>query len=213
MSPPLLILASGPRANAQASKVAADLSALGFNVTPASLRRAKAAKIETAHKVVLLWSRAARGTPALRAAAQRAKAKGKLVCVALDAAPPPLGAKAQKLPRQRLAWRRLLGSKHRAVVAPLKLAPQPLRPQRAKRIARAAMSAPQAKATTAARPAPKPQQPRAGSMVALLFGSVTALALVLLAGVAEAYASDASFAARVDAWVQNAKTLVTSLAS
>src|SRR5262249_13802898 len=94
-------------------------------------RRAQAAKIETAHRVVVLWSRAARGTPALRAAVRRASARGTLVCVSLDAAPPPAGAKRiARLPKSGAAWRGAL--RKRPVLETKKIARPPTRPPRAR---------------------------------------------------------------------------------
>lgn len=107
MPSPLVILAHSPGAETHARRIADDLGALGFAVSTGPARRTHAARISAAHRVVVLWSRAARGTPALRAAARTAKANGKLVGIALDAAPPPVGRAAQA-PRTRAAWRQLL---------------------------------------------------------------------------------------------------------
>ncbi|MEQ1491574.1 MAG: hypothetical protein ABL932_13600, partial [Terricaulis sp.] len=80
------ILIAHPRgAETQARGVAAELRALGYEVrdyTPGAKR--------VGTKLVMLWSREALGTPALRAAARKACATGSRVCVRLDNAPPPV---------------------------------------------------------------------------------------------------------------------------
>lgn len=109
---PLVILAHAPGARAFAADVCAQLKALGYAVDALpQARGARAASLAGAHRLVLLWSRRAARTPALRAAAKRAG--DKLLCVRLDDAHPPaaLGARAMALPRGRHAanvWRRLL---------------------------------------------------------------------------------------------------------
>lgn len=129
------ILIAHPRgAETQARGVAAELRALGYEVkdyTPGAKR--------VGTKLVMLWSREAWGTPALRAAARKARATGSLVCVRLDNAPPPLeGARSTRLSKD-VAWRRLLSMKARPISAP---APTPARARistaRAKRVARPA---------------------------------------------------------------------------
>lgn len=122
-------LAHPRNAERQAQIVAEELRALGYAVS-------KRAPRGGAQKVVMLWSRAAWGTPALRAAARKAHAAGKLVCIRLDRAPPPVhGAMSAKLTNQ-LKWRRLLAAKAR----PVAVASAPVRAKihtaRAKRMAR-----------------------------------------------------------------------------
>lgn len=103
-----IVLAYSDDAAAQARDIAAKLGALGYTVGALGPKA-------RGDKVLMLWSRAAWGTPALRAAARRAHAAGKLVCIGLDSAPPPIrGAKLSRLPRGRAhpdAWRRLLHPK------------------------------------------------------------------------------------------------------
>jgi aspartokinase len=66
---PALIIADSPFLNH------ASFAASGYAIRAANdVTRAQLAK---ARKVVVVWSRAARGTPALKAAARRAKAHGK----------------------------------------------------------------------------------------------------------------------------------------
>ncbi len=201
--PPVVVLAHAPQAEAVANRVTDELSGLGFSVdrtARVATRRAQAAKIEAAHKVVLLWSRAARGTPALRAAVRRARAKGTLVCVALDAAPPPTGAgEAKRLPRGGAAWRKALTAKPRAIDAtPLRAQPRPARARRDPKL----RIEKQFKATPLSRPR------RRGAPV---LASVLALALVAAAAGAEAYARDATFAARVNALAAQAQAKAAAL--
>lgn len=134
-SPPLVLLAHAPGARAAAADVSAQLEALGYKVDALPMaRRARAARLEEAHRLVLLWSREAARAPALRAAAKKALAQDKLTCVRLDAAAPPsaLGARAIALPKGRAAaeiWRRLLSR------APEARAARQARPLRTSRIA------------------------------------------------------------------------------
>ena len=127
------ILIAHPRgAEKQARGVAAELRALGYEVgdyTPGA-RRAKA------DKVVMLWTRAAWGTPALRAAARQARTTGALVCVRLDGAPPP-GARSVRLTKD-VAWNRLLCAKARPAAAVSRPARAQIHTARAKRMARPA---------------------------------------------------------------------------
>jgi len=128
-----VLLAHPPGAEALARGVAAELKALGYDVKNYAPNEPRTGN----EKVVLLWSRAAWGTPALRAAARKAKATGSLVCVRLDSAPPPLvGAHSARLGK-RVAWRRLLNTKPSAPVAAVN---RPVRARlytaRAKRAAR-----------------------------------------------------------------------------
>lgn len=130
------ILLAHPRgAEPQARAVAAELRTLGYEVSDYSPSSRGAAP----DKLVLLWSRAAWGTPALRAAARKAKATGSLVCVRLDSAPPPLPATHSARLVKRVAWRRLLNAKPSAPVAAVhRPSRAPLHTARAKRAARPA---------------------------------------------------------------------------
>lgn len=132
------ILIAHPRgAETQARSVAAELRALGYEVND----YASGAKRMRTDKVVMLWSRAAWGTPALRAAARKARATGSLVCVRLDSAPPPVDATRSARLTKDVAWRRLLSTKARPISAPA-LAPDRARisTARAKRMARPAQT-------------------------------------------------------------------------
>lgn len=106
-----VLLAYAPDAQAYAAETAAQLQALGYETRPAPEgARARAAALSGAHRLVLIWSRQARRTPNLIAAARRAAASGKLACVSIDAAPAPFAAPA-RFPRGRArthAWRRIL---------------------------------------------------------------------------------------------------------
>lgn len=128
------ILIAHPRgAETQAHGVASELRSLGYEVSDYT----PGAKRAGSDKIVMLWSRAAWGTPALRAAARKARATGSLVCVRLDNAPSPVeGVRSARLSKD-VAWRRLLSTKARPISAP---APTPARARistaRAKRAAR-----------------------------------------------------------------------------
>lgn len=132
------ILIAHPRgAEAQAHAVAAELRALGYDVknyTPGAKRLGPG-------KVVMLWSREAWGTPALRAAARKARATGSLVCVRLDNAPPPVeGGRSTRLSKD-VAWRRLLGTNARPTSASAPaLTRARISTARAKRMARPAQT-------------------------------------------------------------------------
>lgn len=111
--PSRVSLAFAKGAERQARDISAQLSALGYEVGPISARGKKAAS----GKVVMVWSRAALGAPALRAAARKAHAAGKLVCIRADSAPPPVhGAPGAKL-TNKLKWRALLAAKARPAPA------------------------------------------------------------------------------------------------
>lgn len=127
-----VVLAHAASAEVEARAAAARLAALGYDVST----QTKGAAFQRAHKVVVLWSRAAWGTPALRAVARRALAKGKLVCVPLDAAPPPVqSARGMRL-TDDAAWRRLLSGKARPVAAAPVTARTRLHTARARRVPR-----------------------------------------------------------------------------
>jgi hypothetical protein len=196
MSSRILLLAHGPRAEAHARRVASELNALGFAV--GAHAGGTRPRLDAAHRVVLLWSRATARTPALRAAARAAKAAGKLVCVRLDAARPPSdvgGAGAIAVPRgraQRSAWRRMLGPTPSRRPARQEVKPAPsMRPTRTPRRRDAAPLR-----VAASAPAPAPVRSRSTARV---FASLAALGLIALALGAEAYIRDAAFATRVNA--------------
>ncbi len=130
-SAPILI-AHPSNAKAHARAVADQLNALGYEVEEFDASRRRVG----ARQVVLLWSRQAWGTPALRAVARRAHAAGSLVCIRLDAAPPPVeGARSARLAK-RVPWRRLLSDRARPAGAPAPLTRTYTRTARAKRAAR-----------------------------------------------------------------------------
>ncbi len=128
-----ILLAHPNGAVTHARTVTAQLEALGYEVgalTPRTQRDAR--------KVVMLWSRAAWGTPALRTAARRAHAAGKLVCIRLDSAPPPVqGARGVQL-KKGVTWRRLLSAKARPAAVATRPARARISTARARRIARPA---------------------------------------------------------------------------
>lgn len=184
---------------------ASRLAAMGHAVRSAS--DVTRAQLAAARKVIVVWSRAARGTPALRTAARRAKACGKLVCVRLDAARPPVelgGARAVRLPAGRAeaaAWRKLLRAPARyraAAAAPA--ASATLSTRRAVRPTRAPALA-----------ASAPTQSRSTVHGARLLAALAALALVVVAAGAEAYARDPNFAARVQTLAELAKSQATEI--
>lgn len=129
MTRSVAILASDAQAENQAKHAAAKLAALGFDVRRVSEKkrdRKQAAAVEQAQKLVVIWSRAARGTPALRAAARRAHETGKLVSVSVGAAPPPVSGRTIAPPRQSAAWRGVLTTKRPLPDRPTPLARNPL---------------------------------------------------------------------------------------
>jgi len=203
MPQPIVVLASAPQAEPVANHVSVALSRIGFAVdkqsSPAS-RRAQAKKIENAHRVVLVQARDGRSTPALRAAIQRARAKGKLVCVSPDSIHP-----AKPLPRTPAAWRSTLAN-----AAPIR-APAPKdavkrrpRPQAQPKsqttelkpvMERTKMSSSDAK--------PHPLAQVFGLLV------VTAMFAAMIGGAL--HQSDPRMAARIDALTAPVKTQVASL--
>lgn len=200
MSEPIFILAPNANAAKHARRVAADLSKLGF-VVGGSDGRLRGAQLDEAHIVVLLWSGGAARGPALRAAARRAKANGKLVTVRVDATRPPAEAgRSVTLPRGRQtmrAWRRLLGPQSPTPTpAPAKLAPRKLATHAAPTRNAKMRRAPNAARAVAVAPA---EAKRGAGPIAVLFSAMAALALIAAAVGAEAYQRDASFAARVNA--------------
>jgi hypothetical protein len=202
MPSPVVVLAHAPEADAVARRVTDELAALGYAVDCAGagkMRRAEAAKIESARHVVVLWSRAARGTPALRAAVRRASARGTLVCVSLDAAPPPAGAKrVTRLPKSGAAWRSALVRKRPAQIVKKARAKPP--PQRTRRTATThGGGSVQAIAT----PTPVRSAPILGFLATVLvFGAAVGTGL---------YQTDASFAAKVNALAGQAQAQVAAL--
>jgi len=153
-----------------------------------------------------LWS--ARGTPALRAVARKAHANGKLVCVRLDSASPPVdagGVHAVRLPRGRAqgaAWRKLLAAKARAVRAE--------KPERA-----AAMRLPPraVRRQVAALPYPASYAKRSDLKLGGFVAGLAAIALVVLAAGTEAYARDPQFAQRIAQLASSAQAQAAELLS
>lgn len=188
----IVVLAHASDGEALAQHVEDDLTRAGFSVRRSSGqlgRRVHAAALETAHRVVVIWSRAARSAPALKAAVRRANARGTLVCVPLDSAPPPPGAKLlTRMPRGRAAWRKALGPRRVTQdTAPL---PMSARPSRARRD-------PALRVTQQFRMTPLP---RARSRFAPVLSAVAALVLIAAALGAEALNRDANLSARVQGW-------------
>ncbi|MBX3430354.1 MAG: hypothetical protein KF779_12310 [Hyphomonadaceae bacterium] len=129
------IFIAHPRgAETQARGVAAQLRLLGYEVCDYEPRGRRVGT----DKIVMLWSRAARGTPALRAAARTARATGALVCVRLDGAPPPVESAHSARLTKDVAWRRLLSSKARPALLVSSPARARIYTARAKRVARPA---------------------------------------------------------------------------
>lgn len=126
-----VLVAHAPEETARAMLVANKLDALGYKVlqdggdrrlSPFERRKLKA-DIDKAACVLVLWSREAADAPALRAAAERAAASGKLALARLDAAPPPMGFAANAnltnwMGRETRAWRQLVTSIGPATRAP-----------------------------------------------------------------------------------------------
>ncbi len=115
MSPPLVLIAHAPSAEERAAEIATQLAALGYAVDALpEAPRARNARLNAAHKLIVLWSHDAARVPNLRVIARMARAMGKLACVRLDGAKPPPGLCSKvsiRLPRgraQSTAWRRLL---------------------------------------------------------------------------------------------------------
>ncbi len=198
---PTPILLAHPRgAETQARGVAAKLKALGYEVRDYSPR----AQRSGAHKVVLLWSRAAWGTPALRVAARKARRTGSLVCVRLDTAPPPVeGAHLLPLRRngpQRLVWRHALSSSPRATPARALAPPAARTTQRARRTGVAPKPVVEKKMQT------KEQNSR-------LFAIALTVSLLGLAGAGIAYGRYPAFAERVDSAASVAYTEASEIAA
>lgn len=118
-----IIVTHAPEAAARAKQVAEKLGALGFtvrngfDVAGASpfVRRKRAAAIDKADRVLVLWSKDA--PPALLETASRARAKGKLAFARLDAAAPPPGLRPKAIVdlsawsgRETRAWKSLIAT-------------------------------------------------------------------------------------------------------
>jgi hypothetical protein len=130
-----LLVAHAPEEEARAALLAAKLGALGYEVrqeadiyralSPFERRRLQA-DIDKAACVVVLWSRDGADGPALRAAAEHAKARGKLALARMDTSAPPHGLAAVAdltnwIGRdQTRAWRALLAAIGTAAKAPIK---------------------------------------------------------------------------------------------
>jgi hypothetical protein len=228
MSEPVVILAPNAAALKHARRVAGDLSKLGFKVEGCD-GRITGAEVDQAHKVVLLWTSGQARGPALRAAARRAKANGKLVTVRVDSTRPPKEAgRAVKLPRGKQttrAWQRLLGPQSPTPAqTPIRPAPRKLekraRPMRERRAAASTTAPTSSKAATpppkpqtiAAKPAPmkaaappiseKPKQ-RGIGVFGVLVTTLFVGALIALAAGAVFYVRDPGFAAQVNAFAES----------
>lgn len=226
MSEPIVILAPNAAALKHARRVAGDLSKLGFKVG-GSDGRLTGSEVDQAHKVVLLWSAGQARAPALRAAARRAKANGKLVTVRIDATRPPAEAgRAVNLPRGKQttrAWQRLLGPQSPTPTqTPVRPAPRKLekrvRPVRERKAAALkpvsappkpqAIAAPTPRAAT--KPAPVKSPPpqlnekpkKRGGVIGALALTLFVVALIALAAGAVFYVRDPSFAAQVNAFAE-----------
>lgn len=239
MSEPIVILAPNSNALKHARRVAGDLSKLGFKVG-GSDGRISSSEVDQAHKVVLLWSGGQARGPALRAAARRAKANGKLVTVRIDASRPPKEAgRAVKLPQGRQttrAWRRLLGPQSPTPAqTPVRLAPRKLekraRPVRERNAATLSATPTPAKPTSGApkqhigaAPAPRaakapaPQvrdkpKKRGMGVFGVLVMTLFIAALIALAAGAVFYVRDPGFSAQVNALAADAQTRAQELAA
>jgi hypothetical protein len=188
-----IVLAHAADGEALALRVDAALARAGFHVKRVGAqigRRMQATTLESAHRVVVIWSRAARSSPALRAAVRRARARGTLLCVPLDSAPPPAGAKLlRRMPQSGAAWRTELDVGRARENAPSQRAS--IRPARARRD-------PALKITQEVKmtPPPKARRRRRASGLAL----VTALVLIAAAFGSEALNRDTDLAARLQGW-------------
>lgn len=225
MSEPIVILAPNAHALKHARRVASDLSKLGFQVG-GSDGRLPGAQLDKAHKVVLLWSGGAARAPALKAAARRAKAKGKLVTVRIDSTRPPAEAgRAVTMPRGRQttrAWRRLLGPQSPTPTqTPTKPAPRKLekrtRPTRGRDSAVATSTPPPAtrQASVTQTPvrsanvkpasAPLSATPRKRGMgaIGVLTTTLFVGAFIAIGAGAVFYVRDATFAAQINAFIES----------
>jgi len=199
---PTPILLAHPRgAENHARGVAAELKALGYEVRSYTPR----AQRSGAHKVVLLWSRAAWGTPALRAAAKKARATGSLVCVRLDSAPPPVeGAHLLPLKRngpQRVAWRRALSSSPRATPTRASAPPAARTTKRARRTG------------VAPKPVVEKKMLHVKEKNSRLFAIALTISLLALTGAGYAYGRYPAFAAPIDEAATAAYTKASEIAA
>ncbi len=121
---PEIIITHAPEAAARAERVARKLEGLGFTIfedfdasgaSSPFARRKRAAAIDAAAGVVVLWSKDAAAAPALFEAASRAKARGKLALARLDSAAPPASLKgaidlSSWMGRDTPRWRALVAA-------------------------------------------------------------------------------------------------------
>jgi len=194
--PPPILLAHAHSAAPQAQAIAAQLKALGYDVTDLASRRPRTG----GHKVVLLWSRQAVATPALRAVARKARAAGSLVCIRLDGAPPPVDTRSVRLPpgaAPARTWRRLLVASPRPRPVSSGTTRTRLYTARAKRVARPTVSVPT-------------ETPR--SKTSRTFSIALALVLVSGAAMSEAYTRYPHVAAAIDGAAAAAASRIAALA-
>lgn len=185
-----ILIAHSPEEEERAALVAEKLGALGYEVSQdndfdralSPLERRKLAQsVSEAACVVLLWSREAAEAPAIAAAAQQAKALGKLACARLDASAPPNRVGVKSVANlanwygmdEAKGWRDLVDAV-KATAKPAAAAPAKKAPAPAARPASAASSG------AAAAPAKKGG---AGGLIAAL------VVLALIGGGAYAYFS------------------------
>lgn len=121
-----IIVTHAPDAAAHAARVAKKLAALGFKVRHKAevartlsphARRRRAAEIDKAARLLVLWSKDAAAWPAILDAAACARAAGKLTLARLDAAAPPAGLRRAQaadlsnwLGRDTPRWRALVAA-------------------------------------------------------------------------------------------------------
>lgn len=211
MTRSVAILASDAQAENQAKHVAVKLAALGFDVRRVSEKkrdRKQAAAVERAQKLVVIWSRAARGTPALRAAARRAHETGKLVSVSVGAAPPPVSGRSIAPPRQSAAWRGVLTTTRPLPDRPTPLARNPLAASRKSKKPERTRVAATVRAASAPTSAPTPA-PRAPAKQRNVGRVLAVLSLISLGACVEVYAAGGSFAANIDSLLQAAQASVS----
>jgi len=85
----VVLLLYNKDAQAQAERVATTLAALGWGVEQYAGVHVPPRRIALAERVIVLWSERTGRSAALRAAARRAHAREKLICLRLGAARPP----------------------------------------------------------------------------------------------------------------------------
>lgn len=177
-----VLVAHAPEEIERAVLVAEKLGALGYEVrhdadvyrglSPFE-RRKLARSVEEAAVVLVLWSREAGEAPALRAAAERAAASGKLALARLDSAVPPLPGAANLS-----GWYGLEGRSWRQVVSSVGLVAKKPAKRAAPAPAPKTASAP-ARAAAASVSAPETQKAKKSGGAALAI-----VTLVLLAAMA-----------------------------